>query len=148
MDLKEAQARLEAAEKALANLQEQKDRATVELQVLQNERSAAVRRLAAGGGSPERKKIWELQGKIEPLALRLDGVGALIEKAQAALKAESAEYDQALAAVKEKQVEVCKQICAELLVFAENIFPLYAELCDALKVSESMCRGVKSFRVY
>ena len=81
----EARQTLSARQQELAALEAERDQLGIELGELNNQRNAAIRALARGGGSPERKTIIALERQMGPLALKLEELGTLIAEAQTAV---------------------------------------------------------------
>ena len=93
----EAQKQLEARTQALVALTAEQDSVTRDLQAIQNERAASVRKLAAGGNNGERKTIIDLEGKAKPLLLRLEGLDGLAVEAREAVRLTQAHLEDARA---------------------------------------------------
>ena len=147
MKSKEAKAWLEAQEKKLADLQEQRDTATQELQAIQDKRAAVVRALA-GGDDKQRKIILDLEAQAAPLALRLEGLSGLINEAQEKVgqareqlaAVEEKESQELTAYVDANQAESAKAAVERAGSWPGKICQLYREICELaaeLHVSES-----------
>jgi hypothetical protein len=136
----EARKVLETQEKTLCAIQAEHGALTVELEALQSQRSAMVRKLAAGGGSPERKSIIALEQRVIPVALRTEGLEQLLIEAEAAVAKSqenlaavvAEEQARALAAAAAAEAAECERIRAELPQHERRIFELYRDLCLAV----------------
>jgi hypothetical protein len=77
---------LEDRERALSKLTDEQKAVREKIDALQKDRGQAVRDLAAlsdeSKAGPLRKKVADLDGKMAPLNLRLEGIGKLIEEAE------------------------------------------------------------------
>jgi hypothetical protein len=97
MTSQEAQRALDARQQELTALEQERDGLGLELGELNNQRNAAVRALARGGGSPERKAIMALEQQMTPLAQRLEGLGILVTEAVEAVTQAKATLEEAKA---------------------------------------------------
>lgn len=153
----EAQTQIEARQGDLAALVEQKDAALLDLQAIEEERAAAVRALARGDGR-QRKVILDLEGKIKPLKLTVEGLDGLVaeaqgkvSEAQAALKeAQAKEEAEMQIFLEERGRQECEGICAAVAGRKKRIFNLWLELnqevaalfLDKLRVEDLAQKGL------
>jgi len=139
MTVKDAMKELERRKEAVEKLIGERDKLSQTLDGLQKDRAMAVRDLAAGNEA-KRKAINDLEAKISPLALRIEGLKTLIAEAdaneikakeilEAVIKKEQAELTVFLnereeeeraaliAGIDEREVRICdlyKQLCLEV----------------------------------
>ena len=85
MTSKKAEKELAARQAELSTLEKERDQLAIELGDLNNQRNAAIRALARGGGSPERKTIMALERQMGLLVLKLEELGRLVAEAQTAV---------------------------------------------------------------
>ena len=85
---------LSQAQAKLAKLTDEQNALNQSIEALQSTRSAAVRTLA-GGDESQRRVILDLEGKLAPLLLRVEGLTGLISDAEAEVDAVSEDLKQA-----------------------------------------------------
>ena len=142
-DVKKAKQEVDLREKALSKLTDEQKGLKEKIDTLQKDRSQAVRDLAAGDetkSTPLRKKIIDLEGKMAPLSLRLEGLEKLIgeaegeiTKARAALtEAERIQAEEHAGAVRQDEMKRRETFVRSLPERFRKIVGLYLECCDAL----------------
>ncbi len=142
---------LQDREKTLLKLSDDQKELKGKIDTLQGDRSAAVRDLAAiadeSRASPLRKRISDIEGKLSPLLLRMEGLEKLIEeaggeleKARIALKEAEEETKTRLQAfIKGKENEQWNNFVNSLPERRKEFFRLYLLLCSL--VSEAQIDG-------
>jgi hypothetical protein len=136
MNVKSAMKEVERREGALEKLTGEKDRLSQTIEALRNDRAAAVRDLAAGNEA-KRKVIIDLEAKIVPLSLRLEGLQILfseaegeVTKAKGILKQAQEEEQAALAAfITERERQDREALVASAGEREKRICDLYNQLC-------------------
>jgi len=139
MNSRKIQQEIEAHQGELAALVKQKETVGQEYQELLEQRATAVRALAAGNGQ-QRRILLDLEGELKPLALRLEGLEALIGDAQgrvdqtkAALQeAEAQEAYDFQAWARDKELKECEEICQAAPERKKVVFDLFVRLCQEL----------------
>jgi flagellar motor switch/type III secretory pathway protein FliN len=135
MKVKQAEKALEGRKADMADLMEQNASLSEELEALRKERTVAVRDLAAGDRT-KRKVAHDLDTRIEPLALRFEGMQVLIAEAEAQVKKATTGLDEAHdeeraalnAFIAERRSEEQAAIVAALPDRLQKTFDLYIEL--------------------
>jgi hypothetical protein len=137
--IKKTTSELQAKQGALDKLNNEKNKLTQSLNELQKKRSVATRDLAAGDES-QQEIIFNLEGQIAPILLRLEGIETLIseanEKVQTAtkfLEEAKADYARGLAAfIAEREAQELEKLKAGLPARKQRLFDLYAQFCEEL----------------
>ena len=146
-----ARQEVEHREKALSKLTDERKGLKEKIDILQKDRGQAVRDLAAlsdeGKAGPLRKKIIDLEGKMAPLSLRLEGLEKLIgeaegeiTKARAALiEAEEGQAEQLAESIRQYEQKRREAFVKSLPQRLQKICDLYLEACN--QVGEILVEG-------
>jgi hypothetical protein len=150
-DVEKTRKILEDREKPLLKLSDEQQAVREKIEALQKDRGQAVRDLAAlsdeSKASPLRKKIIDLEGKMAPLSLRLEGIEKLIGEAEgevtnakaALAEAERAEAEQLGQAMRQDEQKRRETFVKSLPQRLKRICDLYLQCCD--EVGEILIEG-------
>lgn len=139
MSLKKAEKELRAKQAAFDKVNDEKSKLTKSLEALQKQRSIAVRDLAAGD-EIKQETIFDLEGQIAPILIRLEGLESLLkeanEKVQTAkrlFEEAQAEYQKELARyIVDREKEELANLLASLPGRKQRLIDLYASFCEEL----------------
>ena len=137
MNAKSAEKELATRQAELTALEAERAALAIELGALNNERNAAVRALARGGGSPERQAIMGLEKQMTPMSVKIEGLEMLLtEAAEAVAQAKAAleEVQSREAAATANAFEAQERAEGQALVagipgLLERISEAYAAVC-------------------
>ena len=138
-DFKKAKKELEKRQTVLERLTTEKNVLFKNIESLESERSTTVK-LLAGGDEKQRKIINDLEEKLCPLKLRLEGLTGLISEAQWAVdeaqalftQEQSQEAEELKSFIAKREREEHARLLAGLPERKQKLLDLYTEFCQML----------------